>query len=406
MQPLPHTQRPDRKLAPRGPSPLLRLLLPSFLALFVALPGAASLSGCKKKSSDDASAQARKPVLVHEVQRGDITDLLSYPAELLPYAEVRVFSTIPDRILDFPWKDGQEIQRGQRVALVRKEGLDRGLEQMAAQLDGLDAQIRNMESELGRTRDLADAGVLTQNVLDNVETQHTSLQAQRRALAAGRAQLAVSAGNAMIAAPISGVIAGKTVEKGDMASPQMPLCRIMQIDQLKVTFRLIEADVAKVRLKQEVVLTLAAHPGKEFRGAVTTVLPYLDRETRTNTVEVTVDNPVDAATGQRPLKPGMFGQARLLIAEHKNVVLAPEPALLLDENLIAKQKQGETLRRAMVVGPDGLAQERVVRLGARKGTTWEILEGLNDKERLIVRGQHGLKAGQPVEIVGVAADKP
>jgi len=247
--------------------------------------------------------------------------------------------------------------------------------------------------------------VLTQNVLDNVETQFVAMQAQRRALAAGRAQLAVTAGNAIVLAPISGVIAGKTLEKGDMAAPQMPLCRIMEIEKLKVVLRLIESDVAKVRPNQEVLLSLAAHPGKDFKGNVTTVLPFLDRETRTNTVEVTVENPVDAATGQRALKPGMFGQARLVVEEHKNVVLAPEPALLMDEQLLAKQKPGETLRRAMVVGPDGAAQERIVKLGARKGSTFEVLEGLTDKDRLIIRGQHGLKPGQLVEVVASNADK-
>lgn len=393
----------DRRYNPSA-MPLSRWVVT--LALFCFAAVACTLPSCKNKASQDTAAQARKPVMVQEVGRGDITDVLTYPAELLPNAEVRVFSTVPDRILDFPWKDGQEIQRGQRVALIRKEGLDRGLEQIAAQLDGLDAQIRNLDSELGRTRNLADAGVLTQNVLDNVETQYVAMQAQRRALAAGRAQLAVTAGNAIVLAPISGVIAGKILEKGDMASPQMPLCRIMEIEKLKVVLRLIEADVAKVRPNQGVLLSLAAHPGKDFKGTVTTVLPYLDRETRTNTVEVSVDNPVDAATGQRPLKPGMFGQARLVVEEHSNVVVAPEPALLMDEQLLSKQKPGETLRRAMVVGPDGAAQERVVRLGARKGATFEVLEGLAEKDRLIVRGQQGLKPGQLVEVVTGNTDKP
>jgi multidrug efflux pump subunit AcrA (membrane-fusion protein) len=45
------------------------------------------------------------------------------------------------------------------------------------------------------------------------------------------------------------------------------------------------------------------------------------------------------------------------------------------------------------------ARERVVELGARKGSTYEVLKGLQVGERIVVRGQHGLRDGQQVEIV-------
>lgn len=381
--------------APRHTRLFFLLLLFASLLLPVA---------CTSKQDASQKPDAPKPVMTDLIRRGDIEDVLAYPAELTPYTEVRVFSTVADRIIDFPWQDGQDIQKGQRVALIRKEGLDHGLEQLAAQLEGLDVQIRNLDSELARSKNLADAGVLTQNVVDNVETQFLSMQAQRKALAASRAQLAVTAGNAIVTAPLDGVIAGKTLEKGDMATPQMPLCRIMQIDRLKVILRLVETDVPKVRVKQDVLLLLDAHPGKQFHGTVTTVLPYLDRATRTNTVEVTVDNPVDSETGQRALKPGMFGEARLVVEQHKGAILAPESALMLDDQMLAQQKPGETLRQAVVVGPDNLAHLRVLRLGARKGAVWEVLDGVTESERVIVRGQHGLKEGQRVEIVSTDGD--
>jgi len=377
------------------------VVLVSVLLLSVVL----AVGACKKKQDAVREQDRRKPVVTDVVKRGDIAEVLEYPAELLPYAEVRVFSAVPDRIIDFPWRDGQEIQKGQRVALVRKEGLDHGLEQLAAQLEGLDAQIRNLDAELARSRSLADAGVVTQNVVDNVETQYLAMQAQRKALTASRAQLAVTAGNAIVTAPIDGVIAGKTLDRGDMASPQVPLCRIMQIDRLKVMLRLIEADVPKVRVGQAVSIELDAHPGKRFQGVVTTVLPYLDRATRTNAVEVTLDNPVDPEGGQRVLKPGMFGRARIVVEERKGVLLAPETALMLDDAILAAQKPGETLRRVAVAGADGVVHLHVVRLGARSGALWEVTEGVNEGEQVVVRGQHGLQDGQPVQVVAADGDK-
>lgn len=339
-------------------------------------------------------------VRIQTVGRADIDEVLTYVADLQPYAEVRLYSPLADRILSFPWEDGDEIRRGQRVALIRKEGLDKGVEQMAAQVDGLDAQLRHLEGELARSKDLLAAGVITRQTFDQVQASYESTKAQRRALEASRAQLEVSAGNAVITAPISGVIAEKALQVGDMASPQVPLCRILTIDRLEAVLRLVEADVPRVTLGQPVRLHLDAFPDRTFDGAVTAILPYLDPATRTNGVKVTLDNPIDPATGKRLLKPGMFGRAEILLGRKEQVVVAPEHALLLDNQILSAQKSAERLRKAFVVDADGIAHRRVVRLGARSGSQVEILDGLSSGERLVVRGHHGLKDGATVKIVG------
>ena len=184
----------------------------------------------------------------------------------------------------------------------------------------------------------------------------------------------------------------------------MPLCRIITVDDLKLELRLVETDVAKVRTGQEVELKLDAYPGRMFRGVVSAVLPYLDQQTRTNTVQVRVDNPREDKTGERALKPGMFGRAELVVSKRQAVLVAPEPALLLDSRILEQQKPGETLRKAFVVDQQGVAKQRMVRLGARKGSMLEVLEGLAQGEKLVVRGQHGLKDGQKVQLV--EAGKP
>ncbi len=102
---------------------------------------------------------------------------------------------------------------------------------------------------------------------------------------------------------------------------------------------------------------------KIFIGKLPSIRPYIDPNTRTNTVEITLDNPRDRITGPWLLKPGMFGRAELIVSERKNVLAAPEPALLLDNRLLKQQRTGEILRKAFVVDDQGLAHQRLVRLG-------------------------------------------
>jgi membrane fusion protein, multidrug efflux system len=378
-----------------------RFTLHGGLRIVFCLSLAALLGGCKGNAKAEAKAEA-KTVRVQLVSREDIDDVLSYPADLKPWAEVRVFSRMPDRILAFPWKDGDEVKRGSRLAVVRAGGISEGMAQVGAQIDALDAQISTQKSDLTRMKELLTSGAIAQAEYERLESGLTASQAQRRALTAGQGQLAATASDGTIVAPISGIIADKMLQVGDMASPAVPLCRIITVDQLKLELRLVESDVTKVRSGQQVQLKLDAYPGRVFQGVVTTVLPYLDQQTRTNTVEVAVDNPKDPKTGERALKAGMFGRAELVVSKRNAVLVAPEPALLLDSLILEQQKPGEMLRKAFVVDEQGVAKQRLVRLGARKGSMLEVLDGLAEKERLIVRGQHGLKDGQKVQLVEAA----
>jgi RND family efflux transporter MFP subunit len=371
------------------------------LALAVAVAGLWGPTACRENDAADA-APALKTVRVSVVGRADIEHVLSYPADLKPSSEVRIFSRVYDRILSFPWNDGDEIRRGKRVAVIRTTGLNHGLEQVAAQADALDVQIDNQKSELRRVEQLLARGVVAQAEFDRLQTSTRAAEAQRRALTASHGQLAASASDGVITAPIDGVIADKMLQSGDIAAPTVPLCRIVDIESLKVELRLIEADVPKVRVGQEALLYLDAYPERPFRGELSRVLPYLDQQTRTNTVEITVPNPKDPETGERALKPGMYGRAELVVERRAQVVVVPEPALVLDNQVLAKQAPGETLRKAFVVDSGGKVRKRIVKVGARKGSLCQILEGISAGERIVVRGQHELKDAERVEVVAKA----
>lgn len=384
---------PASRVPLRVVPPWIRGLLLA-LSLGLALP----LGSCKSDAKADAAAEA-KTVRVQPVGRETVQDVLSYPADLKPWAEVRIYSRLPDRILAFPWEEGSEIKRGSRLAIIRAGGISEGIAQAGAQIDALDAQIAHQELEIERVKRLVSEDAVARTEYDQLDAALRANRAQRRALTAGQGQLAATASDGTILAPISGVIADKMLRVGDMASPGVPLCRIISIDELKLELRLIETDVPKVRVGQSVELALDAYPGQGFQGVVTTVLPYLDQSTRTNTVEVKVNNPKDPKTGQRMLKPGMFGRAKLVVSQRQAVLVAPEPALLLDSRILEQEKAGEMLRKAFVVDGQNVAKQRMVRLGARTGSMLEVLEGLAEGDRLVVRGQHGLKDGQKVQVV-------
>ncbi len=360
-----------------------------------------TLAGCTAgHSSELDSDDLVAAVQVSAVQRADLEERVDSVAHLQASQVVKVYAPVSERIVHFPYEDGDEIARGELLASIRSDSLDRGLEQMRAQIEGLDAQIEAQEADLARSRQLLEAGVLTPQAFDQAAAALTANQAQRRSLEASYQQLAVSRGYTQVVAPIDGVVAFRQLQEGDWASLQVPLATILDVDPLTVSLSLIEEDVTKVREGQVVEVRVDAWPGRVFTGEVERVMPWLDAATRTNTVEVELANPVDPGTGLRALKPGMYGTASLVVDHRADAIVVPERALVVDADALAAGGH-----KAFVVSRDGAAEERLVKVGTRYRDQREVLSGLDAGERVVVRGQHALVDGEPVRVVSTVASR-
>ena len=367
----------------------------------VALTLTLVLPGCQSPPTAASASEATQatPVMVQPVGRADLTRELVYVADLEASAAVTVISPVTDRIQQFPYDNGDEVRAGQVLAVVRSESLSKGLEQAAANVDGLEIQVAQAEADLQRSAELLQREVITAQNYEQVETQHRAAQASLVAARAAYDQLAVSVGDARVAAPIGGIVADRTQDPGDYATMQVPLCRVLDVDPIVLQLRLTEVDVARVAVGQEVALQVDARPGETFVGSVERIMPYLDAATRTNTVEVHVPNPRDDESGQRALKPGMFGRAFIVAEQRSGAVAAPDAGLVLDSTLLATQAPGQILRKAYVIDEHGVARQRIVEVGLRDDGLSEILSGLDEGDQLVVRGQHQLRDGDIVSVV-------
>ena len=100
-------------------------------------------------------------------------------------------------------------------------------------------------------------------------------------------------------------------------------------------------------------------------------------------VEILVPNP------DHRLKPGMFARVRLVVAEHEDVAVIPDYALV----------QAEGQAPHVFVVNDRRARQRSVALGLTEGSVVEVVEGLQPGDLVVTRGQHLLKDDMQVEAV-------
>jgi RND family efflux transporter MFP subunit len=369
---------------------------------------ASGLATCLACAPDDPAKQAAPLTRVRlvEARQGMASRSLRYSAPLKGSVEVRVFSQVPDRIRAMNVEAGDRVTAGQLLAVISHDVLESGTEASLAGLSAARANLDALRTERDRIVKMFAAQAVGEAQRDRIESQVLAAEASVRQLEAVLAQATTQRGKAFVRAPIAGVVGERFLEQGDMASPQLPLLTVVQVEELKLEVRvpeleLIELERARARgLPVRVrVAGLIDESGQRapLEGRVARISPTLDPLSRLASVEVRLPNP-----GAR-LRPGMLAEVEMVVEQAPDALLLPGYAVL---NEGAVGATGEAIERAVFVVKDDVARKVPVRVGMRLSDTGaeglelvQILSGLEPGDQVVLRGQHLLKDGERVEVV-------
>ena len=106
-------------------------------------------------------------------------------------------------------------------------------------------------------------------------------------------------------APIGGTVIHMNVQKGQFVNRGMNLYRIANLNRLWFMADFYELDLPWIGLGQPVEITAIAVPNDVFHGKISYIYPYLEGETRTQKVQIEVENK------DGKLRPGMTATIRL-----------------------------------------------------------------------------------------------
>ena len=355
----------------------------------------------KARASQKKDASPPPKVYVHRIQRKTLERIEAITGSVKAFAEVNVVSKVTGRLerLRLPngklLEEGDEVKKGDVIAIIEHSALEAAVQQARAAIDVARASyerakvnLEDSEREKKRWESVYEKRATSEQQRDQ------AVFAYQRALAdlalsksqieqaqAALFQTDVNLKEATIAAPTSGTISQKFVDEGNMVGLGTPLVKISQIDTVKVV-----ADVSERHLpfivpgKTPVRIVSDALPNLEFTGTVFMVGVNLDARTRTGQIEVRIPNP------ERKLCPGMFARMNIVLERHKDVPAVPDAALI---------RRGEDIF-AYVVNNSKVHSRRLV-LGISEGDYYEVLEGLQPGDMVIVSGQRLLKENDMVE---------
>jgi multidrug efflux pump subunit AcrA (membrane-fusion protein) len=185
-----------------------------------------------------------------------------------------------------------------------------------------------------------------------------------------------------IRSPITGVIAVKNMEGGEMVKEDSVISTVMDISSVFVSMNLNEKDITKVKQGQKVMFTVDAFDSeKKFSGIVDTISPVLDTKTRSVEVKASVSN-INSA-----LLPGMFARAAIDTGKSVKGILVPKGAVITHE---------EGRSEIYLVKNNLVVKENVV-TGGTYGEEIQIVEGVKEGDRVIVSGLNSVYQGMRID---------
>lgn len=337
--------------------------------------------GCSRQKQEEKSEKIIN-VKVIEVKKENVRPYIETVGGLEPEDEVIVSSEVDGVLREILVSEGDRVTRGMVLARVNDTDYRLGVQAAQAALKMAIANLDNAGIVFKRMEALHQGKVVSQQEYDNSATRldvaRQDVERASAALSLAREKL----DKTVIRSPLSGVVKAKTATAGDFIGAGRPVMRVISVDPVKLRFSVAEKDIGVLRTGQEVVFSVDPYPRREFGGTLKTIFPSLDERSRMLTAEAEVPN----RSGE--LKPGMFAKVKVYTGEPKQAVVVPITSILY-----------EGTRTRVFVEENETAHERPVKLGGKYGETMEVLEGLQERELLVVVGQNTLTDGVKIRVV-------
>ncbi|TAK18848.1 MAG: efflux RND transporter periplasmic adaptor subunit [Acidobacteria bacterium] len=359
--------------------------------------GAGPGAGTKSGPGGGRGNTALMTVDTAAASRQEVIEYVTVVGNLIGEATVDVSPRVNGRIESIAVKLGDRVAKGQLIAKMDDRDVKEQVKQAEASLELARATARQREFDMTasrttfeRQKNLYDRQLQTKQTLEDAEARYNASAAQVDVAKAQVMQtqarldeLKVTLGNTIIQSPVDGFVGRRTLDPGAFAGANTPVVSVVDIDSVRLIANLVEKDFRRVTTGVEAMVEVDAFPGETFMGKVSRVAPIFDAATRTATLEIEVPNP-----GYR-LKPGMYARVRLTVDRRPDALTVPRNAVV----------DSEGKRGVFLIDDGNVARFNVVRTGLQDADRVEILEGLNDGQRVITTGAMALRNGDRVQLV-------
>jgi multidrug efflux system membrane fusion protein len=346
--------------------------------------------GDAKPASARANVTPSVPVSVATAERRDMPYYLTGLGSVTAYYTDSIKSRVDGELIQVNFKEGQNVNKGELLAVIDPRPYQVALDQAQAQLFKDQASLRDAKLNYERYKGLLqDSGSMSQQQVDTQQATVDQLEGTVRNDQATIESAKLNLVYCHITAPVSGRIGLRLVDPGNIvhANDTNAMFVITQLQPIAILFTLPEDNLQAV--------------SKQMNSGTLTVDAY-SRDDQTKLASgklLTIDNQIDQTTGTGKLKavfdnkdnalwPNQFVNIRLLLEVRKNSTTIPAAAI----------QRGPQGTYVFVAKSDSTVEVRPVAISFTQDNIAVLASGVSPSEVVVTDGQDKLQAGSKVEV--------
>ena len=339
-----------------------------------------------------AGAPKRDVLVPITVTRGTVEALVTAQGKLEAKQYVDVGTQVSGQLKAIHVDIGDTVTKGQLLAEIDPRVYQAQVEAGEAHLNSLRAQLNQQkaaavlaEQNLKRNQNLITANAVSQQALQETESQASVARAQVESIAAQiqetESNLKASRTNlsyTKIYAPMAGTVTTLPTKEGQTLNANQTAPIVLQVanlDVMTVRAQVAEADVSSLKENMPAYFTALGNSDHRWTGKVRQVLPTPQI---VNDV-VLYDVLIDAKNEGRQLMTGMTTQVFFILGKADNALVIP--AELLTRRVAKEDTDKGKAYRVAVVTEAG-REQRVIHVGLQTRTQAEVVDGLQEGERV------------------------
>lgn len=360
------------------------ILIAAAALIIAALLAFNSFAG--NKPAQESQASDTVTVEVQTVGYSDSQGSLTYKANLEPLEEAAVSAEVTGQVTRVVFENGDKVVQGQPLAYLNDEDLQNQLKSAQLDLNKLQMELDSANRDYNNTKELYAQGACSRLDYENAEQAYKTMQANVELRKVDITTIGNALDDCVIKATIGGEVGEKAITVGEYVNPGAVIGKVRDNTSIKATIQLIQEDLGKVSLGQEVTLKTDRNSGTAYKGIVRNIASSANSQTRVFDCLVEFDN----SNGM--LNSGTFGLVEIPDPVKRQVIAVPIAALTGSEG-----------DYSVFLMKDHTARRVPVEIGAVNNESVEITSGVKDGDVIITTNLNSLQDGDKVAVSGEGA---
>jgi RND family efflux transporter MFP subunit len=321
---------------------------------------------------------------------------MTFTGNLQAVRTAELVARVPGFLEKVMFQDGQDVRENDLLFVIEQAPYRAAVTGAEAGLQKAEAELAQAKITTARLQQAARTGAVSRQQLDEAEAREQVSRGQVLAMQAALDQARINLGYTEIRAPFSGRIGRRLIDPGNFVGAGGTPTTLATLDQLRpiyAFFNIDERSVLRIRQLQRdrgapnyrerpVPVSIGLQTEQDFphSGQIDFVATGIDPNTGTLQVRAIFAN----TNGS--LLPGAFVRIRIPIGERDGTLLVPQLAL----------GTNQAGRYVLIVGDEGVVEQRTVTTGPREGQMQVVESGLTADDWVVVNGIQRARPGARV----------